>query len=73
LAALLVWAGPATTGEKQTVEITGVYLAIDWGQASVTPSGNVHVDGLSATVMMVSDNPLVTGRLTWAGKWNGDA
>ncbi len=73
LAALLVWAGPVTAGEKQAVEITGQYLAIDWGQTSVTPSGNVHVVGLSATVMMVSDNPLVTGRLTWVGIWNGDA
>ena len=73
LAALLVWAWPATAGEKQTVEIVATYLASDWGQASVTPSGNIHIKDMGATCMMVSDNPLVTGRLVWVGNANGDA
>ncbi len=72
LAALLVWAWPATAGEQQPVAIVGQYLAMDFGQASVTPSGNIHLHGAGAVVMMMSENPLVTGRLTWVGDWLGD-
>ena len=72
-AASLVWAWPATAGEKQTVEIMAQYIAVNWGQASATPSGNIHVKGMGATAMMMSANPLVTGRLAWVGDWNGDA
>jgi hypothetical protein len=71
--ALLVLAWPVTAGVKQTVEATGIYLAIDMGQASQTPSGNIHVKNISAVVMMESANPLLNGRLTWVGDWNGDA
>jgi hypothetical protein len=72
--ALLALAWPVSAGVKQTVEVTGIYLAVDWGQAKPpTLSGNTHVKNLSAVVMMVSANPLLNGRLTWVGEWNGDA
>jgi hypothetical protein len=73
LAALLLWAWPATAGEKTEVSVVGTYLALDMGQASQTPSGNMHIKDVVAVVMMISDNPLVTGKLTWTGDINTDA
>ncbi len=73
LAALLLWTWPATAGEKQAVESVGVIIGFDPGQTSVTPSGNVHIRGFSEVEMIVSENPLTTGRLTVVGDWNGDA
>ena len=72
-AALLLWAWPATAGEKQAASVVGTYLGLDLGQASQTPSGNMHLKDVVAVVMMISDNPLVNGRLTWTGNINTDA
>jgi hypothetical protein len=73
-AALLVWACPTAAGVKQAVEIAAIYLAQPTiGEVDVTPSLNVHIKGLKATQMMLSENPLVTGRLSWKGNVNVDA
>jgi hypothetical protein len=72
LAALLVWASPAAAGEKQSVEAVASYLSFDFGQTSVTPSGNIHLNSMGAVCVVVSANPLVTGRLTWVGDFQGD-
>src|SRR5512147_1238222 len=73
VAAVLVWAWPAIAGEKQALEAVSVTLSFDPGQASATPSGNLHIKGMTAANMIVSANPLFTGRLTWVGNFNGDA
>ena len=73
VAAVLVWAWPATAGQKQAVEAVSVTLSFDPGQASATPGGNIHIKGMTAVNMLVSENPLFTGRLTWVGNFNGDA
>jgi hypothetical protein len=73
LAALLVWAWPALAGVKHAVEAVAIYLSLDPGEARATPSGNVHVKDMGAVCMMVSENPLFAGRLTWTGNFEGDA
>lgn len=72
LAALLVWARPATAGEKQSVEAVAYYLSFDTGLTTVTPSGNIHFRGMRAVCMVVSNNRLVNGRITWEGNFEGD-
>jgi hypothetical protein len=73
--ALLGLAGPVGAGEKQDVEITAIYLAAPaLGEPRETPSGNIHFRGVIATpIMMLANNPLLTGRLTWVGDFNLDA
>jgi hypothetical protein len=73
MAALLLWAWPATAGEKQSVNAVATYLSFDFGQTSVTPSGNIHLNSMGAVCMVLSANPLATGRLTWVGDFEGDA
>jgi hypothetical protein len=73
MAALLLWAWPATAGEKQAVENMAITIDFDSGQTSATPSGNVHIRNLRAVYMVLSDNPLVAGRLTVVGDFNADA
>ena len=65
--------GPAGVGQKQSVEAVAYYLAFDFGEGSVTPSGNIHISNMAAVCMVTSDNPLFNGRLTWVGNFNGDA
>jgi hypothetical protein len=72
-AALVVWAWPVNAGEKQTVEGVGTYIGFNPGQTRATPSGNLHITGMEAEAVVVTDNPLLSGRLTWVGIWNSDA
>lgn len=69
---LLSWAWPVVGGVKQDVYCTGVPTAFTLGEMRVTPGGAVHIKGLSAVYMVLSDNPLLAGRLTVTGNFNGD-
>lgn len=69
---LLSWIWPVAGGVKQDIQCTGVPLAFTLGEMRVTPGGTVHIKGLSAVYMVLSDHPLVTGRLTVTGNFNGD-
>ncbi len=73
LAVVLVWAGPSIAGVKQTFTGGSWYLALNLGEWSVTPSGNIHVRGMGGVEMWVADNALPTGRLTFEGNGNYDA
>ena len=73
LTVLLVWASPTAAGVKWDAEIDGFFYDGVPGQWSVTPSGNIHIDGMLTVVRMISDNPLLNGRLTWVGNINADA
>ncbi len=74
-AAVALYLGLAWTaagGEKQDIQITGIYIAYDPGEGGPTPGGTAHYKNINAVVIMLSDNPLVNGRLTWQGSANVD-
>ena len=66
----LAWA--ASAGEKQDIQVAGIYIAYDTGQGGTTPGGTAHYKGVHAVVIMLSDNPLTNGRLSWQGNSNAD-
>jgi hypothetical protein len=72
LAAVLVWAGPAIAGVKQTCEGIGYIFFFEPSEWSVTPSGNIRMSAKAGQVMLL-DNPLLTGRFTYEGDANMDA
>ncbi len=69
---LLSWAWPAAGGQKQSIQSIGIPLGFTMGEMRVTPGGTIHIEGLGAVYMMLSDNPLTAGRLTVTGNFNGD-
>ena len=69
---LLSWAWPVAAGEKQNIQSIAVPMGFTMGEMRVTPEGTVHIQGLSAVYMMLSDNPLTAGQLTVTGNFNGD-
>jgi hypothetical protein len=73
LATLLVLAGPAAAGQKVTAESVSDAIAFDPGTVAVTRSGNLHFTGMRSVNIVLSDNPLATGRLTCVGDFQGDA
>jgi hypothetical protein len=73
LAALLVWGQPAVGGEKQDIQFTAYVLGAEVGSQSITPSGNTGIEYTSVLNMVVSENPLLNGRLIWQGAINTNA
>ena len=73
LAALVLWASPVAASQK--VPVSNLAITIDYtpGQTHVSANGNVHVKGLQVVYMLLGENPLVVGRLTVTGNFNGDA
>jgi hypothetical protein len=69
---MLSWALPVTGGEKQLIQCVAIAVGGSPGEIKVTPGGTVHIKGLGAVYMMLSDNPLINGRLTVTGNFNGD-
>jgi hypothetical protein len=72
LAALLLWASPVAAAQKVQISNTASMLDFLPGQTTVSPDGKVHIKGFQAVYMMQSDNPLVAGKLTVIGDFNGD-
>ncbi|HEY5911868.1 MAG TPA: hypothetical protein VJA21_14795 [Verrucomicrobiae bacterium] len=69
---LLSWAWPVAGGEKQNIQSIAVPMGFAMEEMRVTPGGIIHVEGLSAVYMMLSDNPLTAGRITVTGNFNGE-
>lgn len=69
---VLSWALPVASAEKQPIQSVAIAVGGTPGEMRVTPGGTVHIKGLGAVYMMLSDNPLITGRLTVTGNFNGD-
>jgi hypothetical protein len=60
--------------KKQVIQITAQYLAAPiLGEPRKTPNLKMQIDILEAIVAMVSENPLVTGLLTYTGQLNVDS
>ncbi len=73
LLALLLWAPPAGAGEWKTADIRATMVALNQGEWTATPSGNLRIIGATQVLMFESENPLFTGRFTWEGDANADA
>lgn len=64
----------ASAAQPETVEAVAIFLAPPVpGEVMITPSGNRHVYGVTAIQALVSENPLLTGLLTWEGDFQTDA
>ncbi len=72
-AAVLLSAGPVLAGEKLAVTDLATTISMDNGQRQVSANGNVHLHGMKAVYILEANTPLLSGRLTIVGDFNGDA
>ena len=71
-AAVLAWAIPVNAGVKKTAQVLDIPLSIELGDWT-SPGGNIHVRGMKAVTIHLSDERLVNGRMSWVGDVNADA
>jgi hypothetical protein len=71
--AALVLAGPLIAGDTQSVTATATTLSMDFGEWHQAANGNVHIRGLKLVYIFEGSSPLISGRLTSVGDFNGDS